>query len=157
MDGSVPRRFRRLVVGATVVLCSVALIPVSVLLLMVVSRSAQVDWNQLSDVSQALGIASALLSGAALIAVAISIRLQSQPTRSRLVRFRRRSFRLLLGRAFMSDDVRNASRDIRLAYTVSGWPHEFQRFAEIVDRVLASTREGAEDVADSGVVEDGQP
>jgi hypothetical protein len=77
MDGSVPRRFRRLVVGAAVVLCSVALIPASVLLLMVVDRSAPVDWSQLSDVSQALGIASALLSGGALIAVAISIRLQS--------------------------------------------------------------------------------
>ncbi len=61
----------------------------------------------------------------------------------------------------MSEDVRNAWRDIRLAYTVSGWPHEFQRFAEIVDqereRVLASTREGTEDVADSGAVGDGQP
>jgi hypothetical protein len=216
MDGSVPRRFRRLVVGATVVLCSVALIPVSVLLLMVVSRSAQVDWNQLSDVSQALGIASALLSGAALIAVAISIRLQSQQTRImqfqslRMMRlellnsalenerhlavwgyapwaspeeiktrayfasvfsyyqisfalgaFPEEELRLLLGRAFMSEDVRNAWRDIRLAYTVSGWPHEFQRFAEIVDqereRVLASTREGTEDVADSGAVGDGQP
>jgi hypothetical protein len=74
--------------------------------------------------------------------------------------FPEEELRLLLSRAFMSEDVRNAWRDIRLSYTVGGWPHEFQRFAEIVDqerdRVLASRPEGAEDTTGPGTAGDGQ-
>lgn len=198
------RGIRRTIGWVTVTLCALALTLASILLLILADQYAPVDWNRLSDVSQALSIVSALLSGGALIAVVISIRLQSQQTqvmqfqslrtmrqellnaameneqflavwgfapwvsaeeiRTRayfasvfsyyqisfgLGAFPEEELRLGLGRAFASEDVRNAWRDIRQSYAVSGWPPEFQRFAQIVDetreQVLAAGPEDRQD------------
>lgn len=80
MEPELTRNVHRLVLWLTIVLASAALIPTSVLLLSLVEKYFQVDWARLSDIGQALGIASALLSGGALIAVVVSIRLQAQQT-----------------------------------------------------------------------------
>lgn len=194
-------RFNRSLGWATVVtICSLALLPASILLLVLAERLSPVDWNRLSDVGQALGIASALLSGGALIALVISLRLQSQQTRvmqfqsMRAMRqellnsamgnerhlaiwgfapwtspeeiemrayfasvfsyyqtsfglgaFPEEELRIVLRRAFESEDVRNAWGDIRQAYAVKGWRAGFRRFAQIADecrdQVLATLAE----------------
>jgi hypothetical protein len=169
-------------------MCSLALIPASILLLVLADYYSPVDWNRLSDVGQALSIASALLSGGALIALVISIRLQAQQTKvmqfqsMRAMRqellnsamederrlaiwgfapwrspgeiemrayfasvfsyyqisfglgaFPEDELRLVLRRAFASEDVRNAWRDVRDSYTARGWRADFRRFAQIAD------------------------
>ncbi len=199
------RRFDRSIAWtATVAICSLALIPASILLLVMADRYSPVDWNRLSSVGQALSIASALLSGGALIALVISIRLQSQQTKvmqfqsMRAMRqellssaignerrlaiwgfepwsstdeiatrayfasvfsyyqtsfglgaFPEEELRLVLRRAFESEDVRNAWRDIRRSYAVKGWQAEFRRFAQIADECWEQARATPDENHDS--------
>jgi hypothetical protein len=206
-DGDVTARFNRSLGWAAIVtFSSLALIPASILLLVLADRFSPVDWGRLSDVGQALGIASALLSGGALIALVISLRLQSQQTKvmqfqsMRAMRqellnsamgnerhlaiwgfapwtspeeiemrayfasvfsyyqtsfglgaFPEQELRIVLRRAFESEDVRNAWGDIREAYAVTGWRAGFRRFAAIADecrdQALAALAENDEDDA----------
>ncbi|GAA5127720.1 DUF6082 family protein [Pseudonocardia adelaidensis] len=204
MDDDVTRRFDgRIGWTAITTVCGLALIPASTLLLVLADLYSPVDWARLSNVGQALSIASALLSGGALIALVISIRLQSHQTKvmqfqsMRTMRqellnsangkerylaiwgftpwasvdeiemrayfasvfsyyqtsfglgvFPEDELRLVLRRAFASEDVRNAWRDVRQAYAVKGWRAEFRRFAQIADecweQVLAALEETPE-------------
>jgi hypothetical protein len=71
---------RRLAVGVMVVLaviCAVAVLILSPLVLLLVGALFHVDWTQLSNIGQSYTGISAILSAGALIGVVISIRLQS--------------------------------------------------------------------------------
>jgi hypothetical protein len=63
--------------------------------------------------------------------------------------FPEEELRLVLRRAFASEDVRNAWRDIRQSYAVRGWRADFRRFAQIADecreQALAALEENRED------------
>ena len=63
--------------------------------------------------------------------------------------FPEEELRLVLRRAFVSEDVRNAWRDIRQSYAVGGWRADFRRFAQIADecreQALAALEENRED------------
>jgi hypothetical protein len=181
-------RGRRLWESVAILLAAIALLPTSVLLLVVIDKSFAVDWSRLSNVGQALSVVSALLSGGALVGVVVSIRLQARQTQvmqfqsmramrldllqaamdneeylavwgyapsASAAQLRTRAYvssvfsyyqvsfglgafpeaelRLVLTRAFASEDIRTAWHDIRQSYAVEGWPPEFKRFARIVD------------------------